>query len=873
MRQGKQTALRVLWRALALLCGTSMLMLPYGVAAASAKWPIALRFEWGGGGQVSWDGELRVLGGSVQAVSPYLMERGEWARRKSSTEVTWHSETAGPTDGMDVKLSARPDTVLEFRSKVGMWRTTVGALVAHPATVQLDRDGHELSIERVPASVLARTALRDTYIFKPDEAWQPKWLIDFGFPSNRAYLDGHVVVRNAVTNRRVATWPCPRAHVSKRLRVLMACSVQLPAKEGVYDVRLHLVKPPIALPPTMTQVIVLNPKHGPVGTPVGTSTPMRLVEKIIPRRRYDDATFRDDGTSRLIVRDGVLLRVSGTHGDRAWRSGLKSRQANWFAYRLHGLHPGVPYVLEIKYPVDKARAFVLSVLEQGPVRGARSRNGLDVGIAAHRQTESGEKLPLKTHKIVFWPTTPNPALLITNALTGSAAAVAGIRVYEAPEGLPVRKLSRAQAAVLHGPYYEEGSFYLGLGAPEAVDTARKDRTGTRPDWVTFYTAVNHLCELMRMHGDTAAAMVVYGYGGTLYPSKVLSNNGRYDSGMDFGDRRDPVQKDVVRLLLDIFHRNHLKLIPVFEFYRPLASLNKRYPKDAAGVRSIDLLNRYGQTSRSVFKLNRRLAVGPTYTPLHPAVQAKIAAAIHEFVNRYKDSPALGDVAIQLNTTGWTQFPGMAWGYGATAFAEFSADEGLAPPKALAQRDAAAARFEYIRSHGLWTAWVQWRNRKLRDFYVALGKSIYQTSERHLVLAYMNIFTSRFAQPSGERALSEGISPKKLLAWKGVSPEEYAGSPWVRIWRPIRTPILFDRKSEQDGVPSALPETVALFRRAGNAGAIEFYDYYESRLDSVEKRWWWPIDFWMVATFKAGSAPPIAVDSAKELFRGGWEYPQ
>jgi hypothetical protein len=67
----------------------------------------------------------------------------------------------------------------------------------------------------------------------------------------------------------------------------------------------------------------------------------------------------------------------------------------------------------------------------------------------------------------------------------------------------------------------------------------------------------------------------------------------------------------------------------------------------------------------------------------------------------------------------------------------------------------------------------------------------------------------------------------------------------------------------------------LFARAGADGAVEFFDYFETRVSSLEKNWWWPLKYWTVATISDTDPDTIQPPShtTHAYFYGGWQFPQ
>ena len=127
--------------------------------------------------------------------------------------------------------------------------------------------------------------------------------------------------------------------------------------------------------------------------------------------------------------------------------------------------------------------------------------------------------------------------------------------------------------------------------------------------------------------------------------------------------------------------------------------------------------------------------------------------------------------------------------------------------------------------------------------------------------------------SVEQNSSRTTRGKRSVSSGRVNPLVMKNIPGIRIWRPIRTPVPFENHSIKRAAASRHPYSVKLFERAGADGAVAFYDYYETRVPSLGKNWWWPLNYWTVAAIKdPGDIPPLAPES-RAYFYGGWQIYQ
>ena len=92
------------------------------------------------------------------------------------------------------------------------------------------------------------------------------------------------------------------------------------------------------------------------------------------------------------------------------------------------------------------------------------------------------------------------------------------------------------------------------------------------DWWTFYEGGTRLVEYLNHAGYNGLMLAVLADGSTIYPSTLLEPTPRYDTGAFFASAQDPVRKDVLEMLLRLFDREDLQLIPTVEFAAPLPEL-------------------------------------------------------------------------------------------------------------------------------------------------------------------------------------------------------------------------------------------------------------------------------------------------------------
>src|SRR5204863_5269213 len=100
----------------------------------------------------------------------------------------------------------------------------------------------------------------------------------------------------------------------------------------------------------------------------------------------------------------------------------------WQAYSLPLQAVGVPHMLEIDYPADSEQHFGLSIVEPNAA-GVVSGINRDAGVFVEGLGRSEAKQK-QFHRVVFWPRTQSPLLVVTNLHPTAAAHFGQIRVFK-----------------------------------------------------------------------------------------------------------------------------------------------------------------------------------------------------------------------------------------------------------------------------------------------------------------------------------------------------------------------------------------------------------------------------------------------------------
>ena len=243
--------------------------------------------------------------------------------------------------------------------------------------------------------------------------------------------------------------------------------VPLPGEEGVYDIAItaannpnwsQAVRQPLSWKRTIAerrvQLVVLHPQR-----PAARAD--REFTQIVEIDPANPKWFEklNEKLSRL-----PQLPLTKTQLPRLWKGPLgndclqtrrhplgelaelrpnaDSPDVSWEAYWLPISQPGRPHILEVDYPSDVPQTLGLCILEPDAA-GAMAPIGVDSGVDNAAEVVAPDEAPRwLRHRLIFWPRTATPLLLVSNGRDRAPAVYGKIRVLADGEHLP-RALRRA----------------------------------------------------------------------------------------------------------------------------------------------------------------------------------------------------------------------------------------------------------------------------------------------------------------------------------------------------------------------------------------------------------------------------------------------
>ncbi|HEX3872458.1 MAG TPA: hypothetical protein VHV77_18565, partial [Pirellulales bacterium] len=544
-----------------------------------------VRIEWGGGAQRRWQGTIAVDDGELSAPTPLGLEADEpgsmWI---DQGRVFIRARTRRAYDGLDVVVTAPLESKLRI--------TLAGTPPKEPASAatekdiaivvpvkqvvdelfneQLDTLGNRLLARRTPGDKLRVSMPRDSLVFDPGE--KATFQV-------QPYFIGAASGTRLRLQSRLVTVPGSRAVWNDERELTVGDSslplpaesleLQLPSDEGVYELVLVAARRNLTdrlgwrtLTEERRVQLVLVSNERPA-TPATPATFEMLVE-------IDPASPAWwDRLKQLPLLPGMRRGPLGNGDLAAWQHSLgplvqlgpggREPDMSWEAYPLPVSRPGQPHLLEVEYPSDVPQTLGISIVEPNAA-GAVAPIGLDSGLFSPAESAENGTATMLKHRLVFWPRTASPLVLMTNRQHGSRAVYGKLRLLgpKAPslktlqgigrelpgigkeipglgrelpglalDPLPNAHLPRAfpvdapKSERLMAVYFDRPLLPENFSADQSTDAWSAQSGRTLDDWTTFTEATKRLAEYLNYVGYNGAMMTVLADGSSIYPSTLL----------------------------------------------------------------------------------------------------------------------------------------------------------------------------------------------------------------------------------------------------------------------------------------------------------------------------------------------------------------
>jgi hypothetical protein len=824
------------------VCLAVLGLLPQAVAADAVN--MRVRITWGGGGAQRWHGTVAVNKGQVSnfvALGTQADEPGSmWIQ---DNVLNFSPRSPRTFDGVDLDVTASLDETLVVELEGGdealhveSIEIPLRSLVDDTFQQNLDATGNRLTARRAPGDRLQVTFDRDALLYRSGETFSCQIAPRLVGAAADATLRYALQLREANTQR--VWWideieaPAGGADSATAIPI----ELKLPVNEGVYNFEIELTtkRTLLSLGQKQTlatrsvQLMVLGDVPPSSDAPPSPAT--NLVLEIDPcKPRWWE---RIPGMPAV---PGLRRGSFGTGQLHTWQHPLgilvqlaaaaRTSGPSWEAYPLAVHRLGQPHVVEIEYPSDVPQTVAVSLVESA---GNAPPSSLDSGYSVPDEAAASQPQML-VHRLIFWPRTRNPLLVLANPREDAQAVYGKIRVVAYSGGLPpANGPAPAECRRMMAGYYHRPLFAQSFCGPEAFDAAVGR---SLPDWCTFYLGGLRLIEYLKHIGYDGLMLSVLADGAAIYPSSQLQSALHYDGGILFSNGQDPLRKDVVELMLRMFDRENLKLIPAIAFNAPLPAIEDLKRHDVGRTSGVEWIGPDGTVRHDGG--GQIAGTAAAYNPLHPEVQDAMLAVVDEVLDRYAGHRSFAGLALQLSADGYAQLPGLAWGFDDQTVAAFEHDTGIKLAAAGPRRFAARAQLLLGPNR---KAWAEWRCGRMTAFFRRLQERIESArSDALLYLAGAELFDSGDLR----NALRPTLPPRPFddaLLEAGIDPELNAKLPRLVLLRPQH--IRADTQLASRLIDVRINDSLELDRRVRDAthpGALFYHQPLRTALPSFDER--------------------------------------
>ena len=139
-----------------------------------------------------------------------------------------------------------------------------------------------------------------------------------------------------------------------------------------------------------------------------------------------------------------------------------------------------------------------------------------------------------------------------------------------------------------------------------------------------------------------------------------------------------MRKDVLEMLLRVFDREGIRVVPTVQLAAPLPRLEGlRVGADSQTTESqVTGISCVGYDGRSwLASHSSEDGLAPFYNPLNDRVQSEVLEMVGELTTRYGKHTSFAGVGLQVSGSGYGLMPGLGWGLDDRTVAEFFAGDG------------------------------------------------------------------------------------------------------------------------------------------------------------------------------------------------------
>lgn len=405
------------------------------------------------------------------------------------------------------------------------------------------------------------------------------------------------------------------------------------------------------------------------------------------------------------------------------------RAGDRFALRFRLPVDAPLWVFEIDYPDDAVRTADLIIQKAGTPGGDYA---MQVGYAAGDEYSNTGRI--LTHRVLYWASDPDVALVAMTARAGAPAAVSAVRIYRVKGGaLPAAEIREPRPApppsglarawhdlrAFDKDRLDERQRRLAKAAPRAgwnrvvalyfedpaigYDFAVPKSSGYLP--ADLDDLIDRTAALMKFTGEN-----LFAYPGAWYHGLI---------GPSYNPRRHA--PDFLSAWYAKFDREGLLLMPTVNLNTmpvPDGLVTRASMQDGALHDSVIALHDTGRPNWGGWH-----DTPPNFNFHHPEVRRHIREVVDALVEQGAGHPSFKGVCMHLTRHCFLWFGDEESGYNDYTVEAFARAKGLALPPGL-KKDPLRARAyaAWLRGHA-WEDWLQWRCDLVTDFYAKMARAL------------------------------------------------------------------------------------------------------------------------------------------------------
>ena len=687
------------------------------------------RFTWGGGTQRTWQVAIDAGSSPIRLVRTLGIDpHTPGSVYPDDSKIHSSSKSACSFGGFDFEVPADPDLSLSvtfFTNELAGFRyqqtISVSDLLTQSQGDQLDDTGNRYSIGRAPGDQLHVEFARDSLVFNTGDTFTfdviPRVGMNVG--SN---MKLHVQLVETRTNE--LQWDNEfNANVAQdgQIQPFSQIQIPLPDREGAYRVDLRLQNRNLRnwnqnLISRSVELAVADTSAQPA---LASNVFWSELASLDPAKQHSN---KGDLRQRIAQLSG--FRKNTLDGNARCRTvGFENRNllqidpGGWNTIEIPVDQIGKPHIVEVEYLHDRPMRLGISFL-QPDAAGQISHFGSDSGVSVPQSTLLPGPLnvpEIRTHRMVVWPKHKQPLLLLANRDDRESVKIGAIRVFSGPDKLaPASATQWPENKRKYIAYLEKPLFLQQFDATRQIDLASNQLI---EDWQTCLEATERLIQHLKANGYTGLALTVVSDGASLYPSQLLQPTPKYDNGRFWSDGRDPIQKDMLELILRLCDREKIEVIPVIELSTPLVELESLRHLDPDSISGVDLVDYRG--NRADLEIADRFAV---YNPMDTRVHSAVQRVFEELMQRYGSHASLAGLGLKMSPETIVPLPGPSWGLDPTTVSRFAKD--LEIKFASPNGDFTEIRRQVLSEYG--QDWLEWRTGRINSLLERIAQTINNT---------------------------------------------------------------------------------------------------------------------------------------------------